>query len=87
MGLLDDLKETAGQAKDVAAGLTRQVVDDVKQTADHARTVALEHRDDIDRGIDKAADTVDDKTGRKHSKHIGTASNVAHRLVAKLERR
>jgi hypothetical protein len=36
------------------------------------------HEDKIDDGIDKAADTADDKTGGKYTEHIDTAADKAH---------
>jgi hypothetical protein len=43
-----------------------------------------QHRDNVDRGIDKAGDVVDDKTGGQHAAHVDKAQDAAKDGVDKL---
>jgi gas vesicle protein len=61
------------KAKDLAKDLT-----------DKARGTVSEHSDQIDDGIDKAAEFVDDKTKRKYSDKIETVQSKAHAVVDKI---
>ena len=44
-----------------------------------------DHADQVEKGIDKAADLIDDKTGGKHSDQIDGAADKAKDLVEKLD--
>ena len=56
-------------------------LDDMKKKAgeavDKAKGLAGKHEDKVDRGIDKAADVADDKTGGKYSDKIDSAADKA----------
>lgn len=41
--------------------------------------------DQVDSAIDKAAEVIDDKTGKKHSDKIDTAADKAKEVVDKLD--
>jgi len=61
------------KAKDLAKDLT-----------DKARDAVTEHSDQIDGGIDKAAEFVDDKTKGKYSEKIGSVQARAHGVVDRI---
>ena len=50
-----------------------------------AAEVAEEHGDQIEAGIDKAADFADDKTGGKYSDKIESGAEAAKDFVEKLD--
>jgi hypothetical protein len=51
---------------------------------DKVRGMFGQHRDNVDRGIDKAGDVVDDKTGGQHAAHVDKAQDAAKDGVDKL---
>lgn len=61
------------------------LLDKFKKSADDAKDAVAEHSETIDKGIDKAADLIDDKTGNKHSDKIDKVAEKAHDLVDKLD--
>ncbi len=67
-------------------GLLDDLKDDIKKAAEEARLAALEHRHEMDRGIESAAEVVDSKTSGKHTARIRKAADAAHTVVSKLER-
>lgn len=52
---------------------------------DKIKNTVASHGDKADDAIDKVADIVDDKTGKKHSDKIDSAAEKAKALVDKLE--
>jgi len=62
------------------------LLDKFKKTADDAKDAVADHADQIDKGIDKAADLIDDKTGNKHSAQIDKVADKAHEVVDKLDK-
>lgn len=48
---------------------------------DKAKDLASENKDKVKDGIDKAGDFVDEKTGGKHSEHVGKAQDTAKDYV------
>lgn len=61
------------------------LLDRFKRTAQQAKGAVNEHADQIDKGIDKVAGVVDDKTGGKQTDKIGKVADKAHDLVGKLD--
>ena len=61
------------------------LLDKFKKTADDVKDKAADHVDDIEKGIDKAADVIDDKTGHKHSDQIDKVADKAKDIVGKLD--
>lgn len=59
--------------------------DKFKGSADDAKKFAGDHADQIESGIDKAADVVDDKTGGKHTDKIDKAADKAKDALGKLD--
>lgn len=43
---------------------------DIGGLGDKAKQFAEDNPDKVDQGIDKAGDTVDDRTGGQHSEHV-----------------
>lgn len=56
-------------------------LDDMK---DKAKDLAGEHSDQVDEGLEKAGDFVDEKTGGKHSDKIDRGVDKAREAVDKL---
>lgn len=56
-------------------------LDDMK---DKAKDLASEHSDQVDEGLEKAGDFVDEKTGGKHSDKIDRGVDKAREAVDKL---
>ena len=48
---------------------------------DKAKDLLNQHNDKVDQGIEKAANLIDEKTGRKHSDQIGQATQRAKDAV------
>ncbi|MDT3442311.1 antitoxin [Pseudofrankia sp. BMG5.37] len=67
--MFDNLKDLAGKAGDLK---------------EKAEDLADEHGDQINDGLEKAGDFVDDRTGGKHGDKIDTAVDKAQDLVDKL---
>lgn len=57
-----------------------------RKTALLAKGAVEEHAEAIDKGIDKVAQVVDGKTGKKHTDKITSATQRAHGLVEKLDK-
>lgn len=52
---------------------------------DKAKDLVTDNKDQLKDGIDKAADVVDDRTGGKHSDHIGQVADKAKDAIDKLD--
>ncbi|MCD1144481.1 antitoxin [Kocuria sp. LUK] len=50
---------------------------DIGGFADKAKDFAGQHPDQVQQGIDKAGDTVDERTGGQHAEHVDTAQEKA----------
>lgn len=61
--------------------------DRAKDAAEKVADVAADHTDQIDSGIDKAADLADKATGGKHASKLDAVQAKAHDAVDKLEQR
>lgn len=44
---------------------------------DKAKDLAGDHPDQVDQGIDKAGDAVDERTGGQHAEHVDKAQDAA----------
>jgi hypothetical protein len=60
------------------------LLDKLKGSKKKVASTVREHEDQIDEGIDKAADFIDDKTGGKHTDKIEGAAEKAKGAVDKL---
>ncbi|MGB2756374.1 MAG: antitoxin [Acidimicrobiia bacterium] len=64
------------------------ILDNAKEAVeglkDKATGLVSEHEAQIESGIDKAAEFIDDKTGNKHSEKIDGAAQQAKDLLSKL---
>lgn len=49
---------------------------------DKAKQFADDNPDKVNQGIDKAGDTVDERTGGKHAEHVDKAQDAARKRVA-----
>ncbi|WP_295629585.1 antitoxin [uncultured Corynebacterium sp.] len=49
---------------------------------DKAKQFADDNPDKVSQGIDKAGDTVDERTGGKHSEHVDKAQDAARKKFA-----
>ena len=58
--------------------------DKLKKGKGQVADLAQEHDEQIDAGIDKVADVIDDKTGHKHTDTIDSAAEKAKDAVDKL---
>lgn len=45
---------------------------------DKAKDLAGQHDEKIDQAIERAGDTVDERTGGKHAEHVDRAQDFAH---------
>lgn len=57
------------------------LLDKFKKSADDAKDAVAEHSETIDKGIDKAADLIDDKTGNAHTDKIDAVADKAKDVV------
>jgi hypothetical protein len=48
---------------------------------DKARDFVDKHDEQVDKGLDKVGDLVDDRTGNKHSDNIGKAVDAAQKYT------
>jgi hypothetical protein len=60
-------------------------LDDAKKLGDKAKDLVVEHEDQVEKGLDKVADVVDDKTKGKHSDKIDDAVDKAKDAIDKLK--
>ena len=51
---------------------------------DKVKGMLGQHGDKVDQGIEKAGDTVDDKTGGKHAAHVDKAQDMARDQIDRL---
>ncbi len=56
----------------------------IKDFTDKAKDLAADHKDKVKEGIDKAGDTVDEKTGNKYSEQIDKGEETATDYVEDL---
>jgi hypothetical protein len=61
------------------------IFDRVKKLGDQAKGLVSGHKDQVEKGIDKAADVIDDKTGGKHAEKIDDAVDKAKDAIKKLD--
>ncbi|MGD2044184.1 MAG: antitoxin [Acidimicrobiia bacterium] len=52
---------------------------------DKAKDMAAENKDKVKEGIDKAGDTIDEKTGGEHAEHVDKGQEAAKDYVEKLD--
>jgi hypothetical protein len=52
---------------------------------DRAKEMASQNKDEVKEGIDKAGDTIDEKTGGKHAEHVDKGQDAAKDHVDKLD--
>jgi hypothetical protein len=61
------------------------LLDKLKGKTAKLKETAADHADQIEGGIDKGADLIDDKTGGKYSEKIDAAADKAKDAVKKLD--
>lgn len=49
---------------------------------DKAKDLAAEHSDQVDQGIERAGNTVDDRTGGKYSEHVDKGQHTIGEYLA-----
>ncbi len=59
------------------------IFDKVSALARKATKAAKEHSDQVEQGVDKVTDAIDDKTGKKHSDKLDKVDDSVRKFLEK----